>query len=172
MRDQNRHRINGRIRAKEIRVIGPDGDQLGIMSVPDALEEAKKAELDLVEVSPNAKPPVCRILDYGKFLYEQDKKAKKSKKKQHTVQIKGVRFSSKIGEHDYQFKLKHIQKFIEKGNKVKVWVFFRGREITHQEIGKEILDRIAQDVKDIAAVEQSGAMEGRMMTMLLAPGKK
>ncbi len=142
------------------------------MTVPDALEVAKKEELDLVEVSPNAVPPVCRILDYGKFLYEQDKKAKISKKKQHTVQVKGVRFSSKIGEHDYLFKLKHIEKFIEKGNKVKVWVFFRGREITHQEIGKEILDRIAEDLKEITNVEQSGAMEGRMMTMLLAPTKK
>jgi len=117
-------------------------------------------------------PPVCRILNYGKFLYELDKKAKISKKKQHTVEIKGVRFSSKIDEHDYNFKVKNVRKFLEKGAKVKVWVFFRGREITHQDIGKELLDKIASDVSDMSSVEQEGAMEGRMMTMLLAPLKK
>ncbi len=159
------------IRAPQIRVIGSDGKQLGIMAPQQALDIAKRTKLDLVEVAADAKPPVCRILNYGKYLYEQDKKAKKSKKKQHTVQVKGVRFSSKIGEHDYNFKVNHVRKFLEKGNKVKVWVFFRGREITHQEIGREILDRIADDVSDIGEVEQAGTMEGRMMTMLLAPEK-
>ena len=141
------------------------------MTPRDALPVARAENLDLVEVAPNATPPVCRILNYGKYLYEQDKKAKASKKKQHIVQVKGVRFSSKIGEHDYQFKVEHIRKFIAKGSKVKVWVFFRGREITHQDIGRKILDRIAVDIQEIATVEQAGVMEGRMMTMLLSPKK-
>ena len=145
---------------------------MGIMTVPDAISVAKEKGFDLVEISPNSNPPVCRILDYGKFLYEQDKKAKLSKKKQHTVQLKGVRFSSKIGEHDYAFKMKHIEKFLAKGNKVKVWVFFRGREITHQDIGREILDRIAVDLKEVATFDQTGLMEGRMMTMMVSPIKR
>ena len=152
-------------------MIGPDGDQLGVISVKEALEHAHSANLDLVEVAPDADPPVCRILNYGKYVYELDKKAKLSKKKQHVVQVKGVRFSSKIGDHDYDFKVNNVRKFLKKGAKVKVWVFFRGREITHQDIGKEILKRIAADVADLATVEQDGAMEGRMMTMLLAPTK-
>lgn len=144
---------------------------MGILSAKDANAIAIEAGLDLVEVSPESVPPVCRILDYGKFIFELDKKAKISRKKQHVVQIKGVRFSSKIGDHDYNFKLEHIKKFIEKGYKVKVWVFFRGREITHQDIGKEVLDKVASDLSYIANVEQEGAMEGRMMAMLLGPKK-
>jgi translation initiation factor IF-3 len=155
----------------EIRLIGAEGEQYGIVSVTEGLRLAVEAGLDLVEIAPETDPPVCKILNYGKFVYEQEKKAKVSKKKQHTVEIKGVRFSSKIGDHDFNFKVNHVRKFIEKGNKCKVWVFFRGREISHQEIGLEVLAKIAQEVSDISMIEQDGMLEGRMMTMLLAPKK-
>jgi translation initiation factor IF-3 len=125
--------------------------------------------LDLVEVSPNSRPPVCRILDYGKYKYNQAKKAANSRKRQHTVNIKGMRFRPKIEEHDYQFKMKHVREFLEQGNKVKCFVLFRGREKAHTEFGREILDRLAEDLKEIATIENAAKMEGHSMTMLLAP---
>ncbi len=150
-------------------MIGPDGEQVGIIPTKEALERAREAGLDLVEVAPNSRPPVCRILDYGKYKYNQAKKAASSKKRQHTVNVKGMRFRPKIEEHDYQFKMKHVRTFLEQGNKVKCFVLFRGREKAHTEFGKEILDRLAADLKDVAAVESPARMEGHAMNMLLAP---
>lgn len=123
----------------------------------------------MVEVSPNSRPPVCRILDYGKYKYNQAKKAASSRKRQHTVSIKGMRFRPKIEEHDYRFKMKHVREFLEQGNKVKCFVLFRGREKAHTEFGREILDRLAEDLKEIATIENEAKMEGHSMTMLLAP---
>jgi len=142
---------------------------VGIIPTREALERAREAGLDLVEVSPNSRPPVCRILDYGKYKYNQAKKAATSRKRQHTVSIKGMRFRPKIEEHDYQFKKKHVQTFLEQGNKVKCFVLFRGREKAHTEFGRNILDRLAEDLKDIATVENRPKMEGHSMNMLLAP---
>jgi translation initiation factor IF-3 len=150
-------------------LIGPDGEQVGIIPTREAMERAREAGLDLVEVSPNARPPVCRILDYGKYKYNQAKKAASSRKRQHIVSIKGMRFRPKIEEHDYQFKKKHVQTFLEQGNKVKCFVLFRGREKAHTEFGREILDRLAEDLKDIAIIENRPKMEGHSMNMLLAP---
>jgi translation initiation factor IF-3 len=163
------------IRVSPIRLIGPDGEQIGIIPTKEALGRARELGLDLVEVSPNSRPPVCRILDYGKYKYDQAKKAAQSKKKQHTVGIKGMRFRPKIEEHDYQFKKKHVQTFLEQGNKVKCFVLFRGREKAHTEFGARILDRLAEDLKEVAAVENGPKLEGNTMNMLLAPlavGKK
>jgi translation initiation factor IF-3 len=150
-------------------LIGPDGEQVGIIPTREAMERAREAGLDLVEVSPNARPPVCRILDYGKYKYNQAKKASSSRKRQHIVSIKGMRFRPKIEEHDYQFKKKHVQTFLEQGNKVKCFVLFRGREKAHTEFGREILDRLAEDLKEIAIIENRPKMEGHSMNMLLAP---
>ncbi len=152
-----------------IRLIGPDGEQVGIIPTREALDRARESGLDLVEVSPNARPPVCRILDYGKYKYNQAKKAASSRKRQHTVSIKGMRFRPKIEEHDYQFKKKHVQTFMEQGNKVKCFVLFRGREKAHTEFGRNILDRLAEDLKEIATVENRPKMEGHSMNMLLSP---
>jgi len=162
-------RVNERIRISPIRLIGPDGEQVGIVPTKEALERAREAGLDLVEVAPNSRPPVCRILDYGKYKYNQAKKAASSRKKQHTVSVKGMRFRPKIEEHDYQFKMKHVRGFLEQGNKVKCFVLFRGREKAHTEFGREILDRLAEDLKDVSAVESPPRMEGHSMNMLLTP---
>ncbi len=162
-------RVNEQIRISPIRLIGPDGEQIGIIPTKEALERAREAGLDLVEVSPTARPPVCRILDYGKYKYNQAKKAASSKKRQHMVSIKGMRFRPKIEEHDYQFKMKHVREFLEQGNKVKCFVLFRGREKAHTEFGREILDRLAEDLKEIATIENLPKMEGHSMTMLLSP---
>jgi translation initiation factor IF-3 len=162
-------RVNEQIRISPIRLIGPDGEQIGIIPTKEALDRAREAGLDLVEVSPNSRPPVCRILDYGKYKYNQAKKAASSKKRQHMVSIKGMRFRPKIEEHDYQFKMKHVREFLEQGNKVKCFVLFRGREKAHTEFGREILDRLAQDLKEIATIENLPKMEGHSMTMLLSP---
>ncbi len=150
-------------------MIGPDGQQVGIIPTSEAQERAHEAGLDLVEVSPNARPPVCRILDYGKYKYNLAKKAADSKKKQHTVSVKGMRFRPKTEEHDYQFKLKHIRTFIEQGNKVKCFVMFRGRERAYTEFGRRILDRLVEDLEDIALIESPARMEGHSMNMLVAP---
>jgi translation initiation factor IF-3 len=164
------------IRVSPVRLIGPGGEQIGIIPTKEALERAREAGLDLVEVAPNSRPPVCRILDYGKYKYDQAKKANISKKKQHSVGLKGMRFRPKIEEHDYQFKKNHVYSFLEQGNKVKCFVLFRGREKAHTEFGERILNRLAEDLEDIAAVENQPKMEGNSMTMLLSPvsggGKK
>lgn len=142
------------------------------MVIQKALEIARNKDLDLVEISPSVKPPVCKIMDFGKYLYEQSKKAKIAKKKQHTVSLKEMRFRPKTEEHDYKFKLKHVIEFLNQGNKVKVYVEFRGREMTHKELGTKILDRIKQDLLDIAEPEAASLMEGRRMSLIFASKKE
>ena len=156
-----------------MRVVGASSEQLGIMPLSEALALADSQQLDLVEVSPTAVPPVCRIMDYGKFKYEQSKKLQEAKKKQTQVQVKEVKLRPKTDEHDLQFKVKHIRRFIEEGNKAKVTLVFRGREITHTELGLKVLERVANDLEDVAIVEFRPKMEGRSMFMIVAPkGKK
>ena len=162
-------RVNERIRIPQVRLIGPEGEQMGIIPTSEGLKKAQELQLDLVEVAPLAKPPVCRILDYSKFKYEQAKREKEARKRQHVKHIKEVRFKPKIEEHDYQVKLRHIKEFLEKKDKVKVAMRFRGREITHTEIGKRILDRLATDIAPIGEVETSPRLEGRSMTMVILP---
>ncbi len=165
--------MNGGIRAAEVRLIDEEGEQRGVVSLQEALVLAEEAGQDLVEISPNADPPVCKILDYGKFLYEQAKKEKVAKAKQHTVTVKGVRLSPKIGPNDLKTKAARAQEFLEEGNKVKVFVIFRGRMITHKELGSGILEQFIELVKDVANVEQAPRMDGpRNMTLLLAPKKR
>jgi translation initiation factor IF-3 len=163
-----RNRINEDIRAKEVRLIDDNGQQVGIVPLRDALEAAQARDLDLVEVAPNADPPVCRMMDYGKYLYEQAKKEKKARKAQKT-EIKEVRLRPKTGQHDVAFKVRDARRFLNSGCKVKVRVRFRGREITYPEIGREILDRIAEELGDISDIEQRPRMEGRSMLMILSP---
>ncbi|HYV67945.1 MAG TPA: translation initiation factor IF-3 [Myxococcales bacterium] len=165
-------RTNRRIRARELRVIGPEGEQLGVLPLETALAKAQEFGLDLVEVSPMAKPPVCKIMDYGKFKYETKKKASEAKKKQTVVKLKEVKFRPKTEEHDYAFKTKAIREFLAEGNKARVTVMFRGREITHREIGQAILRRIETELKDIAVVEQPSRLEGRLLFMILAPNPR
>ena len=170
---QNDNRINEQIRVPQVRVIGVDGEQLGVISIQEALQRAETLTLDLVEVSPNADPPVCKLMDYGKFRYQQQKRAHEAKKKQAVVQIKEVKVRPKIDEHDYQFKLKHVMRFLEDGDKAKLTVVFRGREIVHREIGEKLLARFIDDVKDIGEVEAAPKMEGRnLMAILTAKSVK
>nr|WP_217911977.1 translation initiation factor IF-3 [Myxococcus sp. AM011] len=168
-RDQ---RTNRRIRAREVRVVGSDGSQLGVMPLEAALDKARSEGLDLVEVSPMAQPPVCKIMDYGKFKYEEKKKAAEAKRAQLIVHLKEVKLRPKTEDHDYEFKVRNTRGFIEDGNKAKVVIQFRGREITHKEQGTAILDDVAKDLKDVAVVEQAPRMEGRLMFMILAPTPK
>ncbi|SNR97509.1 bacterial translation initiation factor 3 (bIF-3) [Humidesulfovibrio mexicanus] len=153
-------------------MVDDEGTQLGIMATSEALAMAQGKGLDLVEVSPNADPPVCRIMDYGKFKYEQQKRQQEAKKKQTVIQIKEVKFRPKTDEHDYQTKLKHIRRFLEDGDRCKVAVFFRGREIVHKDRGQTMLDRVVVDVADIAKVESPALAEGRTLVMMLTPVKK
>ncbi len=162
-------RRNDQIRAREVRVIGANAEQLGILSRAEALQAAKEQGFDLVEVSPNADPPVCRIMDYGKFKYEQQKKKQEAKKNQNVVQIKEIKVRPKTDEHDYETKVRHIRRFLEAGDRCKVSVFFRGREIVHKDRGETILDRIIEDTKDIGKVEQEARTEGRVLQMMLVP---
>ncbi len=162
-------RRNEQIRARELRVIGPEGEQLGILQRNDALAQAKELGLDLVEVAAQADPPVCRIMDYGKFKYEQQQKKKEAKKRQTVVQIKEIKVRPKTDDHDYDTKVRHIRRFLEDGDRCKVTVFFRGREIVHKDRGQTILERIVQDTKDIAKVDQEPRAEGRTLQMLLTP---
>jgi len=164
--------VNETIRAREVRLIDANGDQLGVKSRAEALEIAQKRNLDLVLVAPGAKPPVCRIMDYGKYRYEQQKKEKEARKKQRVINVKEVRFSPGIGDHDFNTKLRNARKFLENGDKVKASVRFRGRAITHKGLGQEVLERLADEVKDIAAVETKARMEGRQMFMMLAPSSE
>jgi translation initiation factor IF-3 len=150
-------------------VIDAEGEQLGVMSTDRAIALAMQDGLDLVEVSPTARPPVCRIMDFGKFKYEQSKKQKESKKKQHTVQVKEIKLRPKTEEHDYQFKMRHAHDFLEKGNKVKVTLMFRGRELDHRELGEKMLGRLQADLADVGTVERPATMEGRLMVMYMAP---
>ncbi|WP_244345225.1 translation initiation factor IF-3 [Thermus thermophilus] len=162
---------NERIRAKQVRVIGPDGKQLGIMDTREALRLAQEMDLDLVLVGPNADPPVARIMDYSKWRYEQQMAEKEARKKAKRTEVKSIKFRVKIDEHDYQTKLGHIKRFLQEGHKVKVTIMFRGREMAHPELGERILNRVAEDLKDLAVVEMKPEMLGRDMNMLLAPVK-
>jgi translation initiation factor IF-3 len=152
-----------------VRLIGADGEQVGVVPVDDALRAAEAAGLDLVEVAPMARPPVVKIMDYGKFRFEQAKAARAAKKKQHVIQVKEVKYRPGISEHDFEFKTRHARTFLEEGNKVKLTMMFRGRQVTHPEIGQGVLDRVYQEVKDIAKIETASKLEGRNMTMVLAP---
>ena len=162
-------RINDRIRAREVLLIAEDGDQLGIRPLPQALATAKEQDLDLVEVAPNANPPVCRIMDYRRWQYEQQQRRKESRRKATNVVIKEMKYRPKIDGHDYETKTRKVQSFLGGGNKVKVTIMFRGREMAHPELGRKILDRIAQDVSEIAVVEMAPRQDGRNMTMVLNP---
>ncbi|MBA4541554.1 translation initiation factor IF-3 [Thermoactinomyces daqus] len=166
---EHQHQVNESIRAREVRLIGVDGSQLGIKPLREALRLAQEANLDLVNVAPQAKPPVCRIMDYGKYRYEQSKREKEARKNQKIIQIKEVRLSPSIEENDVQTKLNNVKKFLQKGNKVKLTIRFRGREITHQELGRRILDRMADEVKEISDIERPPKLEGRQMIMILTP---
>lgn len=161
--------VNDGIRAREVRLIDQNGGQLGIKSKHEALEIAARANLDVVLVAPNAKPPVARIMDYGKFKFEQQKKDKEARKKQKVINIKEVRLSPTIEEHDFKTKLRNARKFIEKGDKVKASIRFKGRAITHKEIGQRVLDRFAGECADVAMIESSPKMDGRSMFLVLAP---
>lgn len=163
------HQLNEEIRDKEIRVIGHDGAQLGIMPPADALRLAEEHEMDLVKISPNATPPVCKIMDYGKFRFEQTKKEKEARKNQHVVEIKEVRMSPGIDVNDFNVKLKNAQKFLKDGNRVKVTVRFRGREMAHTNIGEQLLQKFGAECAEVAAVEKNPKLDGRHMSMFLSP---
>mgnify|MGYP000615128947 FL=1 len=162
-------RINEEIRAREVRVIGSDGEQLGIMSGREAQQLAYEKHLDLVEIAPTAKPPVCRIMDYGKYRYEQQKREKESRKKQKTFDIKEVKLRPGIEEHDFNVKFKNAVRFLEDGDKVKVTIMFRGRELSHTELGEVLLNKMAAKLKEMAVVERQPKLEGKNMIMIVAP---
>lgn len=157
------------IRATEVRLIGADGEQVGIMPLAEALSRAADANLDLVEVAPQANPPVCRIMDYGKFKYLQSKKTQEARKKQTVIQVKEVKFRPKIEDHDIAFKVKNIRRFLAQKDKTKISLIFRGREIAHPQIGIDLLNRVAAELEDIGVVEQAPKIEGRNLTMIIAP---
>lgn len=152
-----------------VRLVGPDGNQLGVMAISEALRTARELELDLVEVSPRSRPPVCRVMDYGKYKYEQSKRDQRAKKRQHQTVIKEVKLRPKIEGHDFEFKMRHAVKFLGERDKVKVTVLFRGRELTHPDLGYQLLQEVVETLADLAQVEQPPTMEGRTLTMLLAP---
>ena len=162
-------RINEEIHIREVRVTSATGEQLGIMATRDALRMAEEQHLDLVEVAPKAKPPVCRIMDFGKYRYEQQKREKEAKKKQKVITIKEVKLRPHIEQHDFDVKVKNALRFVEEGNKVKVTIMFRGREMSHQELGREVLHRVAETLKDLVAIERDVKLEGKNMIMILAP---
>ena len=157
------------IRVQEVSVIGDDGESLGTIPTEEAISMAEDRNLDLVEVAPNANPPVCRIMDYGKHKYKASKKAHEAKKNQKVVHVKEVKFRPNTDQHDFDFKLKHVQRFLENGDKAKVVIFFKGREIIHREFGQRVLERVAEKTEDIAIIEQSAKQEGRTLVMILAP---
>lgn len=165
----DRLRINHRIRVPEVRVIGEDGEQLGVMPTHEALRLAEERGVDLVEISPRAFPPVCRVMDYGKYKYEQAKKKQQARKHASTVEIKEIKFRPKTEEHDMDFKVKHVRRFLEEGNKVRLVIVFRGREITHPQTGLAVLNRVVDATQDLSGVEVTPNMEGRRMVMILAP---
>ncbi|WP_044214909.1 translation initiation factor IF-3 [Candidatus Endolissoclinum faulkneri] len=166
---KNGPRVNRDIRVPKVRCVGPDGDILGLMSVDEAIEQAEKFGLDLVEVSPNADPPVCKILGYGKFKYEAQKKSNEAKKKQKVIEIKEIKMRPNINEHDYQTKMRSVIRFLTGGDKVKLTMRFRGREMAHQEIGLNVLKRVQEDMADITKVESYPKLEGKQMIMVITP---
>ena len=161
--------MNADILNEEVRCIAPDGEQLGVMKTEDAIAEADSHGLDLVEVSPNADPPVCKILDYGKFKFEAQKKRNEAKKKQKVIEVKEIKLRPNIDEHDYQVKMRSVQKFLDEGDKVKVTLRFRGREMAHQELGINVLNRVREDTDEVAKIEAFPKLEGRQMIMVIAP---
>jgi translation initiation factor IF-3 len=164
-------RINERIRVPEVRLIDDEGQQIGVLKTPDALAFAQERDLDLVEVAPEARPPVCRVLDYSKYKYEQAQKIKQARKHQQQITVREIKFRPKIAEHDYDTKKHHVERFLKHKDKVKVTIMFRGREVTHPERGTAILDRLAEELADLGVVEQRPMQEGRNMTMMMAPSK-
>jgi translation initiation factor IF-3 len=164
--------INSAIRDKEVRLIDSDGTMIGIVSAKEAQLKANERELDLVKIAPNANPPVCKIMDYGKYLYEQNKRDKEAKKKQTIIEVKELRLSAKIEEHDFSFKAKNAIKFLGSGDKVKVSIRFRGREIAYSKMGREVMEKFAETVKEFGKVDRPPVMEGRTMSMILVPHKK
>ncbi len=169
---QKEQRINERIQVREVRLVDDQGNQRGIMPTVEALQIARQAGLDLVEVSPNASPPVCRLLDYGRFKFEQEKKLKEAKRRQKQLRLKEIRMQPKIDDHDLGFKSKHIRQFLDEGYKVKVTVRFRGRELAHTELGRNVLERVLTLLEDSFVVERTPVMEGRMMSMIVSPKAK
>jgi translation initiation factor IF-3 len=172
MRRDDRMRVNERIRVREIRVIDDTGQQVGIMTPQQALAIAREKGLDLVEISPTASPPVCRIMDYGKFQYLEQKRQRQAKKHQKVIEVKEIKFRPKVDEHDYQFKKKHIERFLSEGDKVKATIFFRGREMAHPEIGRRILERLIEDLADVATPENMPRQEGNQMHTILSQKRK
>ncbi len=172
-RDRERERdlrVNHRIRVPQVRLIGADGSQLGVIATPDAMKMARESGLDLVEISPQANPPVCKILDYGKYKYEKKKKAQEAKKKQIVVKVKEIKLRPNTEDHDLDFKVKHARRFIEDGDKAKFTVVFRGREMAYTDLGRKLMERVLDQLKDVAKVEHPPTMEGKSMIMIMAPG--
>lgn len=166
---KQRVRVNEQIRVPEVRLIGADGNQVGVMPIKEALALAEEAHLDLVEIAPQASPPVCRVMDYGKFKYQQSKKQQEARRRQTTIQVKEIKVRPKIEEHDMAFKLKNSRRFLTEGDKVKISVIFRGREIAHPDRGYKILAQMAEALADIGGVEQAPRLEGRNMSMIVTP---
>jgi len=166
------NRINGEIRVPEVRLIGLDGEQLGIVKLPEAFRLSELADVDLVEIAPNAEPPVCRLMDYGKFKYQEQKRQAEARSKQKVIQVKEVKFRSATDEGDYQVKLRNLKRFLDEGDKAKVSLRFRGREMAHQDLGMKMLERVRDDLTEVAQVEAMPKMEGRQMIMVLSPKKK
>ena len=164
--------INEEIRVKEVRIIGDDGEQIGVLATSKALEMAYEKDLDLVLIAPNAEPPVCRIMDYGKYRFERDKKEKEAKKKQTTVEVKEIQLSCRIDTHDFETKVKHAHRFLGDGNKVRVVVKFRGREMSHQDLGREMLEKFEQACEGLGTVDKRPTLEGRFMSMIVNPVKQ
>ncbi|MEK7689186.1 MAG: translation initiation factor IF-3 [Deltaproteobacteria bacterium] len=165
-------RINRWIRAPQVRVLDKEGAQLGIMAARDGIKIAEEAGLDLVEISPNAVPPVCRIMDYGKYKYQLSKKAHEAKKKQAVIHLKEVKLRSKTDEHDFQFKMRHVERFLADGDKAKITIVFRGRELAHIDLGREMLKKVVDAMKDKGVIEQQPRMEGKSLIMIIAPAAK
>ncbi|AMH06680.2 translation initiation factor IF-3 [Achromobacter xylosoxidans] len=172
MATEKANRINGEIRVPEVRLIGLDGEQLGIVKIADAFRLSEQNDVDLVEIAPNAEPPVCRLMDYGKFKYQEQKRQAEARSKQKVIQVKEVKFRPATDEGDYQVKLRNLRRFLEEGDKAKVTLRFRGREMAHQELGMRVLERVRDDLLELAQVEAMPKLEGRQMVMVLAPKKK
>jgi translation initiation factor IF-3 len=166
------HRINGEINAPEVRLVGVEGEALGVVKLPDAFRMAEEAQVDLVEIAPTAVPPVCRLMDYGKFKYQEQKKAHEARLKQKQIQVKEVKFRPQTDENDYKTKMRNLMRFLDEGDKAKITLRFRGREMAHQEFGVKLLERVRDELTDMAVVESMPRLEGRQMVMILAPKKK
>jgi translation initiation factor IF-3 len=164
--------VNDRIRAPEVRLVGADGDQIGIVTIDDAMKRARDLDLDLVEVAPQANPPVCRIMDFGKYKYERDVRQKEARKKQQRVEVKEIKMRPKIDPHDYGTKKGHVIRFLAANARVKITIMFRGREMAHTELGRKLLDRLTEDLKELGTVESYPKLDGRNMVMVMAPAKR